>query len=345
MSKSKSDKALAEYEKRPWLNWYADGVPADAEIPEKSVLDLVDEAVEKWGDTTAVVFYGKKMKHKEIHELALRFATALQDLGVKKGDRVALLLPNCPQFMIAYFGTLRIGAVASAMSPLYTPREIKHQLNDSGSKNLVCLDLLYEKVERVWKETGLEHVIITSIEEYLPKRLFGRGGGKVLSSETSQRPGILLFQDLIKKYPPNPPKVEINPKEDLAALPYTGGTTGVPKGAMITHSNIVSLQKEMWDFFPDIEDGKEVTVSMLPFYHIYGQSVLMLTGAIRGGMGILFARPDLEDIIAAMEQYKATLFYGVPTLYKYFIDLKRARRFNWKKMKYIFCGPILYMTK
>jgi len=149
--------------------------------------------------------------------------------------------------MIAYFGILRIGAVASAMSPLYTPREIKHQLNDSGSKNLVCLDLLYENVERVWDETGLEHVIMTSIEEYLPStgRFLGRARGKTLSAEISQRPGILLFQDLIKKYPPNPPKVEINSKEDLAALPYTGGTTGVPKGAMLTHRNVVSLQEEM----------------------------------------------------------------------------------------------------
>ncbi|MCW3976594.1 MAG: long-chain fatty acid--CoA ligase [Candidatus Bathyarchaeota archaeon] len=340
MAKSKTDKILAEYEKRPWLKWYAEGVPADVEIPEKSILDMIDEAVEKWGNTNALVFYGKKMKHKEIRELSLRFATALHDLGVKKGDRVALLLPNCPQFMIAYFGILRIGAVASAMSPLYTPREIKHQLNDSGSKNLVCLDLLYENVERVWDETGLEHVIMTSIDEYLPGRgrFFGRARGKTLSAEISQRQGILAFQDLIKKHPPNPPKVEINPKEDLAALPYTGGTTGVPKGAMLTHRNVVSLQEEMRAFFPDIEDGKEVTVAMLPFYHIYGQSVLMLTGAIRGGMGILFARPDLEDIIAAMEQHKATLFYGVPTLYKYFIDLKRARRFNWNKMKYVFCG-------
>ncbi len=341
MPKSKSDKALAEYEKRPWLKWYAKGAPADVEIPDKSVTDMIDEAVEKWGNATAVVFYGNKMKHKEIHELSLRFTAALHDLGVRKGDKVAILLPNCPQFMIAYFGILRSGAVASAMSPLYTPREIKHQLNDSGSKNLICLDLLYEKVERVWEETELEHVIITSIEEYLPRkaRLFGRLRGKTLSVEIRQRPGILLFQDLVNKYPPNPPKVEINPKEDLAALPYTGGTTGVPKGAMLTHRNIVAVQEEMWHFFPDIfRGGEDCSVAMLPFYHIYGQSIVMLTGAIRGGLGILFARPDLEDIIAAMEQYGTTLFYGVPTLYKYFVDLKRARRFNWKKLKYIFCG-------
>ncbi|MDH5450382.1 MAG: long-chain fatty acid--CoA ligase [Candidatus Bathyarchaeota archaeon] len=340
MPKLQSDKILAEYEKRPWLKWYAEGVPADVEIPEKSILEMVDEAVKKWGNTTAVIFYGNKIKHREIHELSSRFATALHDLGVKKGDKVAILLPNCPQFIIAYLGILRLGAVASSMSPLYTPREIKHQLNDSGSKNIVCLDLLYEKVERVWEETELEHAIVTSIADYLPSRgrFFGRIGGKTLSVEIKQRPGVLMFQDLIKKHPPSPPKVEIDPKTDVAALPYTGGTTGMPKGAVLTHHNIVAIQEEMRRFFPDVEDGKECTVAVLPFYHIYGQSVVMLTGAIRGGMAILFARPDLKDIIAAMEQYGATLFYGVPTLYKYFIGIKRARRFNWKKLKYIFCG-------
>jgi long-chain acyl-CoA synthetase len=340
MKQSKSDLILAEYEKRPWTKWYPKGVPADIDIPEKSIPDMIDEAVKKWGNKTSIVFYGRKLKHKEIQELSLKFATALHDLGVKKGDRVAILLPNCPQFIIAYFGILRIGAVASPMSPLYSPREIKHQVNDNESKIIVCLDLLFEKVKQVWEETGLKHAIITSIEDYLPKmgRFFGKVSGRTLSVEISKKVEVSLFQDLIKKYPPNPPKIEINPKEDLAALPYTGGTTGVPKGAMLTHYNVAAIQEEMFKSFPDIEDGKECTVALLPFYHIYGQSVIMMTGAIRGGLGILFAKPDLESIISAMEKYNVTLFYGVPTLYKYFLDVKRARRFNWKKLKHIFCG-------
>jgi len=332
----KSDEALALYEKRPWLKWYAEGVPADVDIPEKSIPEQIDEAVKKWGKRTAIVFYGKKMKHKEIHELSLKFATALHDKGVKKGDKVAILLPNCPQYLIAYFGILRLGAVASPMSPLYSPREIKHQLNDSESRIMICLDLLYENVERIWDETGLQHVIITSIDEYLPKmgRFFSRASGKALSAEIRERPGILLFQDLIKQYRPDPPKVEIDPKKDLAALPYTGGTIGVPKGAMLTHYNVSAIQEEMYRFFPDMyRSEEECTIALLPFYHIYGQSVIMLTGAIRGGLGILFAKPELEDIVAAMEQYNVTLFHGVPALYKYLIDVKRARRFNWKKLK------------
>jgi len=338
--KKDSAAALEKYEERPWLKWYAEGVSGDIEIPEKSIPEMVDEASKKWGNDTAIVFYGKKLKHKEIRELSLRFATALHELGVRKGDRVAILLPNCPQFMIVYHGILRLGAVASPMSPLYSPREIKYQLNDSGSKIIICLDMLYENVEKIWEETGLQHAIITSIEEYLPSmsRFFSRARGKTLSVEVPERSGILMLKDLIDKYPPEPPKVEINPKEDLAALPYTGGTTGVPKGAMLTHHNIAAIQEEMYQFFPDIEDGKECTIALLPFYHIYGQSVIMMTGAIHGGLGILFAKPELEDIITAMEKHNVTLFYGVPTLYKYFLDVKRARRFNWKRVKYIFCG-------
>ncbi len=340
----KSTAALEEYEKRPWLKWYAKGVPPDVDIPEKSIPEMFDEAIEKWGDKAALVFYGNKMKHKEIHELSLRFAAALYDLGVRKGDRVALFLPNCPQFIIAYHGILRIGAVASAMSPLYSPREIKYQINDSGSKVIVCLDMLFEKVDRVWKETKLEHAIITGVQEYLPgsKRFFARLGGRTLSSKVPERPGILQFQELIDKFDllhfARMPKADIDPKEDLAALPYTGGTTGVPKGAMLTHYNIAAIQEEMFQFFPDIEEGKECTIALLPFYHIYGQSVIMMTGSIHGGMAILFAKPELEDIISAMEKYDVTLFYGVPTLYKYFLDVKRARRFSWKRLKYIFCG-------
>ena len=152
MMKSKSDMARAEYEKRPWLKWYPEGCPTDVEIPVKSIVECYDEAVEKWGNKTAVIFYGRKFKYEELRELSLRFATALHDLGIKKGDMVAILVPNCPQFMIAYFGILRLGAAVTSLSPLYTPREIVHQLKDSGANTVICLDLLYEKVEKAWEE-------------------------------------------------------------------------------------------------------------------------------------------------------------------------------------------------
>jgi len=339
MKKPNSDMALAEYEKRPWLKCYPDGVPSDLEIPEKSVIEIIDKAVEKWGDKTSIIFYGNKMKHKEIHELSLKFATALHDLGVRKGDIVAVLLPNCPQFPIAYYAILRLGAIATTVSPLYTPREIAHQLKDSGAKIIVVLDLLYENVEKIWDEAGLKHAIVTSISEYMHSsgRFFSRARGKTLEAEVSTRSGVLQFQDLIKKYPPKPPKVEIG-LDDLAALPYTGGTTGWPKGAMLTHGNIVAVQEQIWHVWPDLEEGKEVGLAVLPFYHIYGQSVIMLSGAFRGGSGVVFPRPDMDEILDAIEKYGITIFYGVPTLYKYLADHPKIKRTNLKKVKRFVCG-------
>jgi long-chain acyl-CoA synthetase len=340
MAKSKSDRAREEYEKRPWLKWYPEGCPADIEIPSKSIVEAFDEAVGKWGNKTAVVFYGKKFKYKDLRTLSLRFAASLHDLGIGKGDIVAVLVPNCPQFMIAYFGILRLGATVTTVSPLYTSREVEHQLKDSGAKIIVVLDLLFEKVEKVWEKVGLKHVIVTSIDEYLPGagRFFGRLRGKTFSVEVRDRPGLIWFQELIKKYPPNPPNVEINAMESLAALPYTGGTTGVPKGAMLTHSNILSLVEEVQRFWTKVEDGKEVSVAVLPFYHIYGQALIMLMGVLRGGTGIVFSRPDLEEMLAAIDKYGITLWYGVPTLYKYLVDHPRTKRINWKRLKYLICG-------
>jgi len=343
MAKTKSDVALAEYEKRPWTRWYPKGLPPDLEIPKKNVIEVLDEAIKKWGDKTSVIFYGKKMKHKEIHEMSLRFATALHDLGVRKGDIVAILLPNCPQYVIAFFGILRLGATATTVSPLYVAREVEHQLKDSGAKTVIVLDLLYENVEKVWDKVGLKHAIITSIAEYMPGtgRFFSRARGKTLEAGISTRPEALQFQDLLKKYPPNPPKVEISP-DDLASLPYTGGTTGRPKGAMLTHGNIVAVQEQVWQNaranLPKIEEGKEVGLAVLPFYHIYGQSVVMLSGAVRGGCGVVFPRADMDEILDSVEKYGITMFYGVPTLYKYLADHPKIKRVNLKNVKWFACG-------
>jgi long-chain acyl-CoA synthetase len=195
-------------------------------------------------------------------------------------------------------------------------------------------------VEKAWEEVDLKHVIITSIADYLPSagRFLGRLRGRTLGTEVPERPGILQFQELIKKYPPTPPTVEINAIEDLAALPYTGGTTGVPKGAMLTHSNILSLVEEIRLFWTRVEDGKEVAVAVLPFYHIYGQAIIMLMGLLRGGTGIVFARPDLDEMLSAVDKYGVTLWYGVPTLYKYLVDHPGTKRINWRKIKYCICG-------
>ncbi|MBM3173205.1 MAG: AMP-binding protein, partial [Chloroflexi bacterium] len=219
-----SNKAI--YESRPWLKFYLEGVPADVEIPQMSVVDDFDESTEKWKDRTALVFYGRKISYKELRDHVDRFATALHDLGVKKGDRVALLLLNSPQFVIAYFGALKAGATLTAISPLYVSPEIKHQLEDSGATTIVCQDILYDNVDRTGVK--LDRVILTGIAEYLPglKKFMGQSMLRAVYQkmaapppEIFEREGFYQFQELIKKYPPNPPKIGFNAKEDLVTLP------------------------------------------------------------------------------------------------------------------------------
>ncbi|MBA7474017.1 Long-chain-fatty-acid--CoA ligase [subsurface metagenome] len=336
--------AKAKYHERPWLKFYAEGVPANVEIPERSLPEVFDEVADKYSSRAAVIFYGNKISFGKLREEIDRFATALHELGIQKGDKVALYLLNSPQFIIAYFGSLKAGATLTPISPVYTSIEVKHQLEDSEAKSIVCQDFLYENVERAG--AGLKNVILTGIGEYLPlsKRLAGKsvlgryGKMEVPSQQVIESRGFYQFQKLIKKYPPNPPKIEINAKEDIAVLPYTGGTTGLPKGAVLTHYNLLACGMQVQAFWPTFEEGKEVVPALLPFYHIYGQVVVMLNGLILGSTLLLFTTPDLEEILSAMERYRATVFYSVPTAYQFLKDYEKTDRFNWKGLKIITSG-------
>ncbi|MCK4698375.1 MAG: AMP-binding protein, partial [Dehalococcoidia bacterium] len=336
--------AKAKYHERPWLKFYAEGVPANVEIPERSLPEVFDEVADKYSSRAAVIFYGNKISFGKLREEIDRFATALHELGIRKGDKVALYLLNSPQFIIAYFGSLKAGATLTPISPVYTSIEVKHQLEDSEAKSIVCQDFLYENVERAG--AGLKNVILTGIGEYLPlsKKLAGKsvlgryGKMEVPSQQVIESRGFHQFQKLIKKYPPNPPKIEINAKEDIAVLPYTGGTTGLPKGAVLTHYNLLACGMQVQAFWPAFEEGKEVVPALLPFYHIYGQVVVMLNGLILGSTLLLFTTPDLEEILSAMERYRATVFYSVPTAYQFLKDYEKTDRFNWKGLKMITSG-------
>jgi long-chain acyl-CoA synthetase len=342
----KPDTNKAKYEARPWLKFYLKEVPADVKIPEKSVVDTFDETTDKWKDRTAVVFYGRKISYRELRDQVDRFATAMQDLGVKKGDRVALLLLNSPQFIIAYFGALKAGAILTAISPVYVSPEIKHQIEDSGARILVCQDILYENVERAGVK--LDKVILTGITEYLPgiKKFLGSSVLRAVyqkmaapPAELYKREGIYQLQDLIKNYPPKPPKIKFAIHEDLVTLPYTGGTTGMPKGAMITHYNITAARYIGSEFWGNVvQEGKETILAYLPFYHIYGQAVIMLGGLAQGYTLVIFTTPDLDDMLNAIESYKATIFFSVPSLYEYLRDYQRTDRINWKRLKVLVSG-------
>jgi len=325
-----SEPAASAYLSRPWLKHYRQGVPADVEVPLRSVVDAFDEATERDPQRTAVVFYGRSISYRELRDAADRLACALARLGVKKGDRVALYLVNSPQFVIAYFAALKCGATVTPISPVYTSHEVRYQLKDSGAKALICQDALYEKVAKTGVE--LDAVVVTNVGEYLPAL-------KRLLAKRADVPGkVHWLHDLLKDHPPEPPAVTIDPRTDLAALPYTGGTTGNPKGVMLTHYNLMAAQALGEAAFPSLERGKEVILAFLPFFHIYGQVVIMLNGLCQGSLLVLFTSPDTEAILAAMERYQATVFYGVPTLYEYLKDHKDTNKADWKRLKLIVSG-------
>ena len=336
---------LQQYLARPWVKFYEPGVPASVEFESKPVFQLFDEAAERWPGREALVFYGRGVTYRELREATDRMACALSDLGVKKGDRVALYLVNSPQFVIAYFAALKCGAVVTSISPLYTSHEVRYQLEDSGARVVVCQDILYEKVAKC--SAPIYATIVTGVGEYLAplKRLLAKTALARLfpevnlgSAQVPSAPGVYRFQDLLKKYPPRPPAVSIDPATDLAALPYTGGTTGHPKGVMLTHANMLSAEALARAAFPRFEAGKEVVIAFLPFFHIYGQVVIMLGGLSRGYLLVLFTSPDTEAILTAMERYQATVFFGVPTLFEYLKDHKDTDKVDWRRLKLVLSG-------
>ena len=337
--------AKALYMEKPWLKFYPEGVSSEIKITEQTIPEVFDEVTEKYKNNTALIFYGKKISYRLLRELVDRFATALADLGVAKGDTVALFLLNCPQYVIAYFAALKVGAKVTPISPVYTSKEVKHQLEDSGAETIICQDIMYDNVEKTGID--LKNVILTNIAEYLPtlKKLLGKSAlGKVYREMHVPTPtfmeeaGLLQFQDLIKKYHPQPPQIEIEPKKDIAILPYTGGTTGLPKAAILTHYNMSALREQAIAFWPLFEEGREMVIAFLPFFHIYGQVVVMLNSLVQGFTMVLFTTPDMDDILSAIERYHASAFYGVPTLFEYLKEYDKTERVNWKRLKMIACG-------
>src|ERR1044071_1767301 len=322
--------AIEAYLAKPWLAHYQEGVPETVDVPLKSAHQAFDEAAARAPGKPAVVFYGRSITYGELRDASDRLACALAGLGGKKGDRVALYLVNSPQYIIADFALLKCGAIVTPISPVYTSHEVRHQLADSGASAIVCQDILYDNVAKSGAAPAL--AIVTSVSEYLPalRRLFSR--------KAEVPGGVHRFQELLRKYPPRPPAVSIDPRSDLAALPYTGGTTGNPKGVMLTHYNLIAAQASGSIGFAALQPGREVVLAFLPFFHIYGQVVLMLNHLCQGNLLVLFTSADTEQILAAMERYQATVFYGVPTLYEYLKDHKDTGKANWRRLRLVLSG-------
>jgi long-chain acyl-CoA synthetase len=305
---------------KPWLAKYPEEIPSTIEYEECPLGDFLKKAVSSYPEKKALHFLGKELTYSELYDEVLQFSDQLQQLGLKKGDRVSIMLPNCPQAVISYYAVLMLGGIVVQTNPMYTERELQYQLNDSNSTFIVCLDLLYPKVAKVRGSTPLEHVIVTSIKDYLPfpKNLIYPFIQKkqhnlvvtIIPNESTHK-----FKELVSRGECHVPKVDINPKEDLALLQYTGGTTGQAKGVMLTHYNLVAntLMIKSWTY--KCKEGEERILGILPFFHVFGMTCVMNLSILLASEMILLPKFDAEDTLKTIHKQKPTLFPGAPTVY------------------------------
>lgn len=305
---------------RPWYKHYPEDIPRTIEYDKKPLYQFLQETAERVPDKKALNFMGKEMTFREILTEAKKLANYLQKLGLKKGDRVASMLPNTPQAVVTYYGTLMAGGIVVQVNPLYTERELAYQMKDSGAKFIVCLDILLPRVSKVKEETDLEHIIVTRIADYLPfpKNLiypFIQKREYNIVVKVEETDDTHVWKNVIANSPAEYQEVEIDPEEDLALLQYTGGTTGFPKGVMLTHYNLVANVQMAKAWISKAERDKEVVLGVLPFFHVYGMTTVMNLSIMYGAKMILLPRFDAGQVLKTIQKHKPTLFPGAPTIY------------------------------
>ncbi|MDZ7270744.1 MAG: long-chain fatty acid--CoA ligase [candidate division KSB1 bacterium] len=324
---------------RPWFSSYDPEVARTVTIPDIRITDLLAEAVRKRPQSPAIIFCGRVISYRELDILVNRLAGALHRLGVRKGDRVALVLPNIPQYVIGYWAALRLGGIVVPTNPLYTERELEHQLRDSGAETVLVLDAISPRLTALLPRLAIKHVIVTSVKDFLPpglKLLFSlrqlRKGVRVLAGERVQD-----FMTLLAQGEATPPKVEMKP-EETAVLLYTGGTTGLAKGAELTHSNLVAnvLQARQWVW--DIKDGEEVILTAIPLFHSYAMTACHHLAVQSSSAMVLVPRFDPLQVMKAIHRYRVTIFPGVPTMYVAINHHPRVRRFNLGSVRVCISG-------
>ena len=333
---------------KPWLKFYEPDVRPTLDYPSVPMHQFLEDAVTQYPGRTATIFgnvvhqlggalMDAKLTYRQLDEQVNRLANALSALGVKKGDRVALYLPNCPQYVIGFYAILKIGAVVAPNNPLYVPRELEFQLNDAGAESIICLSRFYPNVQKIRANTKLKNVIVTNIKEYFPpilKTLFSLAVEKKEGHRVTLDPGDRWFLDNLASAPATKPSVEVRP-EDTAVLLYTGGTTGVPKAAVITHKNLVAnaLMAREWIVRPN--GGRpEAVMTALPLYHSYAMTTCMNLAVIIAGAMILIPNPrELGHVLKSIDRHAPTMFPGVPTMYVGINNYPDLSKYNLKSIK------------
>ena len=339
--------AVPSYSEHPWLRFYEAGIPAHLEYPDITLGKILSGTATKLPDNTALLFFGGKISYGQLDALANRFAHALTGLGVKKGDRVALMLPNIPQMVIAYYGTLRTGAIAVATNPLYHAHELEVQLKDSGAETLVAVDMFYPVISPVLSRTRVKKLILCGIKDYLPfpLNLLYPIKAKIEKQWVSVKrvPPIYDFLSLLDKVRTTPVNVDVSP-DDIAILQYTGGTTGTPKGAILTHRNLVAnaVHNRVW--LTRGKEGEERILAVIPFFHVYGMTTAMNLGVLMGAELILLPKFHTREVLEFINKYRPTIFPGIQAMYLAIGSYPKIQKYDLTSIKAAICGagPLMH---
>jgi long-chain acyl-CoA synthetase len=321
---------------RPWFDHYAPGVPREVGVPDVPLTRLLADTVGRFPGRPAIRFYGATLSYGAFDERTARCAAALAGLGVRKGDRVAVMLPNVPQFPIAFYGALRAGAVVVQTNPLYQSEELLAQLLDSGTKVLFALDIFRERIEPIMTDAGLDAVIYCGVRDYL------KGVKRLLYPVKAKRDGMWRP---FEKHPPahdmerllaaaaiTPPAVR-PAADDVALLQYTGGTTGVPKGVILTHRNLVANTLQCRAWIPQIREGEARFLSVIPFFHVYGMTTCMNLSVMAGGEMILLPKFSTLEVLKTIQRTRPNLFPGIQAMYLAISNHPKAHRYNLRSIE------------
>lgn len=322
-----------------WLKSYGAGVPPQIDFEKITLSEALTRTAKRFPNNPALLFQGTTVSFSQLDDMVSRFASALVALGVKPGDKVSLLLPNLVQMVVASYGAWRAGAVTVMNNPLYTDRELQHQFNDSDSTFLVCLDVLLPRMIKLRPSTKITKIISCHIRDYLPfiKKLLFPLVRKGMHLKTPVAPDLFEFTDLVAKYDPIT-KPHVPAWDDTAALLYTGGTTGVSKGVELTCGNLSSNVQQCGDWFPGFEQGKEIAIGCLPFFHSFGLTTAMNLSVYYGWATVLIPKPEPKSILEAISGYKATYMPAVPTLYNGMINFPELKNYDITSLKGCFSG-------
>ncbi len=336
---------------QPWLRFYDEGVPSTISYPRISLFQLLDDMARKYPNRVATklilrylgpLALGGELTYAQLLSQVNRFAAALHSLGVRQGDRVAIMVPNLPQFVISFYGAARLGAIVVNTNPTYTSREMEYQFADAGVETVVLLSPYYRKLQEIQARTAVRRAIVTDVTEYATAFTKALANRKLrhqgLMVDVPSGNGVFRFKELLNAHPEAPPATPVGPDE-TALFQYTGGTTGIPKAAMLTHFNLVTNTVQVGHWLSNLEEGNERVMGAIPFFHVYGMTVAMSLSIQCGGKLIIVPNPrPIDGVMKAIHNERATVFPGVPAMYIGIINHPDVRKYDLRSVKACISG-------